>query len=67
MTSFAAWYTLALSGYHEFPPERFLPLPLLVQVCKVSNVVHVHLFLDATDFACVFEESFDSFRSHVAV
>ena len=61
MTSFAERNALAFARDHDFHPERHLPLSFLVQVSKVSNVVHLYVRLTSTYFARVLEESFDYF------
>ncbi len=55
MTSFTERYALALSCYHDFHPERHLPFALFVQVFQLADVVHLHVFLGFTYFACVVE------------
>jgi hypothetical protein len=53
MTLFAERYALAFACYHDLHPQRHFPFALLVQVFKLSDVVHFHSFLGFAYFACV--------------
>src|SRR2546430_2150989 len=54
MTPPAERDALAFACHHDLHPERFLPPSLLVQVCQMSYVMHLDVFLAFTYFAGVF-------------
>ena len=61
VTSFAERYAFAFSGYHDFHPQRFLPLTSLIQVCQFAYMMHLYMLFAFTYFTRIVKYSLDYF------